>query len=252
MASTLLSRGGCSVCIAKFGIALTCVAALARALVTSNAQAGLVESVSIEAPAPGNEHVPPGLIRINTPTFKAGPGEMNTLTLTRSGKNKYLVRDLTSPLVAGPGCTTVDANTASCDILNTSNVVADTSDQDDTITIEGKDTSASIDAGSGSDVITDRDGTSTLTGGGGGHDQINAGGGDDTLSDTAVASGDADTVHLTPSDLPEILGPAKFSSDQASRKPEVGARLSPCSCCRGRTSCCRSRCSCARTTRRRS
>ena len=37
-----------------------------------------------------------------------------------------------------------------------------------------------------------------------------------------IASGDADTVHLAPSDLPEILGPAKFASDQANRKPEVG------------------------------
>ncbi len=37
-----------------------------------------------------------------------------------------------------------------------------------------------------------------------------------------IASGEADTVHLTPADLPEILGPAKFSHDQAGRKPEVG------------------------------
>ncbi len=37
-----------------------------------------------------------------------------------------------------------------------------------------------------------------------------------------IASGDAEFVHLTPSDLPELLGPAKFSSDQINRKPEVG------------------------------
>jgi len=37
-----------------------------------------------------------------------------------------------------------------------------------------------------------------------------------------IASGDASLVHLTPAELPEILGPAKFSSDQINRKPEVG------------------------------
>jgi ATP-dependent Lon protease len=37
-----------------------------------------------------------------------------------------------------------------------------------------------------------------------------------------IASGEAEVVHLTPADLPEILGPAKFSHDQANRKPEVG------------------------------
>ena len=37
-----------------------------------------------------------------------------------------------------------------------------------------------------------------------------------------IASEEADTVHLTPAELPEVLGPAKFSHDTANRKPEVG------------------------------
>jgi ATP-dependent Lon protease len=37
-----------------------------------------------------------------------------------------------------------------------------------------------------------------------------------------LASGEAETVRIEPGDLPAILGPAKFSSDMAGRKPEIG------------------------------
>ncbi|MBZ0234915.1 MAG: endopeptidase La [Deltaproteobacteria bacterium] len=37
-----------------------------------------------------------------------------------------------------------------------------------------------------------------------------------------LASGEAESVHISAAELPEILGPAKFSSDMAGRKPEVG------------------------------
>ena len=60
-------------------------------------------------------------------SFQAAPGESNDVTVTVKGgffSTGWLVNDNTAPLGAGPGCTSLDAHTASCQFTETELTVA--------------------------------------------------------------------------------------------------------------------------------
>ena len=214
MGSSLSKSGGRSADITKLGLAIACIAIFACSLNTQSAHAGFVESVHTEGMDEGTAHSPPSRIDIYTPTFKAGNGEQNKLLILKImgvsavGPNiaAFVIRDTGSPLSVGSGCTAIDANTATCRQVFTTEFDAETGDLDDTVTI-GEDYLAygsMINTGTGNDVIQDGPGPSYLNGGGGGHDQIRGDGGSDKLSDgdtagdidsdTLDGGGDSDTV----------------------------------------------------------
>lgn len=137
--------------------------------------------------------------------FTAAPGERNQIVVIRdaaAGSDMAVLRDLGAGVIAGPGCTAIDARTVSCRAGAT---VVDTGDGDDTVTVpsngpgsfntdvrggEGADTltgSGRLYGGPGRDVLTGSPYSDVLLGGTG-DDFLDGGAGDDRL----IGDGDGD------------------------------------------------------------
>ena len=130
--------------------------------------------------------------------FTAAPGERNQIVVIRdaaAGSDVAVLRDLGAGVIAGPGCTAIDAHTVSCRAGAT---VVNAGDGDDAVTVpsngpasfntdvyggEGADTltgSGNLHGGPGRDVLTGSPYSDTLLGGTG-DDLLHGGAGDDRL-----------------------------------------------------------------------
>lgn len=139
-----------------------------------------------------------------------GPGEVNDFSLAQvSSPPAVRVRDAAAPLTAGPGCTAIDANTASCSYGDTGVRVA-AGDMDDSVTAGF---AMTINGGPGSDTLTGSLGDDQIDGGGGGIDTLNGGVGQDRLTD-GDTSGAADDDVING-------GPGGDSLDYSSRTAPV-------------------------------
>ncbi len=109
------------------------------------------------------------------PTFKAAPGEVNQLVVTRSGKFGVF-RDAGAPVTTQGRCMQVDTHTARCP-LGTSDPLVLLDDGNDTLA-----PSLDVDAfgGEGNDTFTGYTGADQFAGDGG-DDVIDGAAGDDTL-----------------------------------------------------------------------
>jgi Ca2+-binding RTX toxin-like protein len=147
-----------------------------------------------------------------------GAGEVNDFSLTQvSSPPAVTVHDAAAPLTAGPGCTAIDANTASCSYGNTGVRVA-AGDMDDSVTAGF---AMTINGGPGSDAITGSLGDDQIDGGGGGIDTLNGGVGQDLLTD-GDTSGAADDDVINGGPGGDILS---YSSRTAPVVVNLGGKL---------------------------
>ena len=132
----------------------------------------------------------------DTLRFLPNDGEVNTVTLTRSGAN-YLTTDTTTPPTAGLGCTLVSPNTVSCPAADVTNIDFSFGDLNDTGTftpsVVGLDNfDATMQGGDGNDVLN--------AGSGLDFGQYFAGDGNDTLNgstnDDRLGGGDGNDTML--------------------------------------------------------
>ncbi|HVL94700.1 MAG TPA: hypothetical protein VM266_02465, partial [Solirubrobacteraceae bacterium] len=112
-----------------------------------------------------------------TLVFRAAPGEANRLIVRRAA-DAVTFNDTGASLAAGPGCTQVDAGTATCRAA--SSPLIRLGDRDDVL--EGSDARESIDGGSGRDVLRAAGGDDTIDDGDPAADVIDGGAGRDDVS----------------------------------------------------------------------
>ena len=148
------------------------------------------------------------LDRFRDPTYQAGPGEANTLTVSlgaatpteRGDRVDLLVTDSTAPIVAGRGCQQLSADTVMCAQADAHVVSVELGDGDDAALVNVDEitprsgpvreatrvTVAAAESllagGPGDDILTGSEGGNQLLGGGG-RDEIYGRGGDDVISD---------------------------------------------------------------------
>ena len=107
--------------------------------------------------------------------FEATPGDVNTVSVapstTPSTGSRYRLTDSTAPVVPGPGCAAVDANTVECSHPIISSLDASLRDGDDAVTVTGG-LASTLSGGEGRDVLN----------GGSGDDVIDGGTGRDTIA----------------------------------------------------------------------
>ncbi|MEA2216404.1 MAG: hypothetical protein QOK19_1965 [Solirubrobacteraceae bacterium] len=134
---------------------------------------------------------PPGDTSQQTLSYKAAPGEWNSVVITTRGGEfgGWLVSDSSAPLTAGPGCSSLDAHTASCPPGETElnlYVQVDLGDQNDWASVVEACTPVDYDnnypchpptvnAGSGNDTVFGSDAVASTLHGGAGDDSLFAG-----------------------------------------------------------------------------
>jgi hypothetical protein len=148
-----------------------------------------------------------GLDRFQDPTYRAGAGETNSLTVSlgpttptpQGDRVDVSLTDSTAPIVAGRGCQHPSADTATCP-LDYGNVLVHLGDGNDSALLNVEEHYAEVRAGVGNDRVTVAASESELRGGpgddilfggegidqlrgGGGRDEIHGRGGDDDISD---------------------------------------------------------------------
>jgi hypothetical protein len=170
-------------------------------LLTLLVLAGPAQAATVSLNVQGVPSIPSGTL-----TFTAARGEANRVTLTdrsRGDSLAYNVRDAGATLTAGPGCARQADGSVSCSASEqsiTSRVTLMLGDGDDRLDMRSGQ-GASVDGGTGADVITGSPGTDDIHGGSG-RDRIAAGGGDDFVDgrdDASVACGAGRDVQVTPS-----------------------------------------------------
>jgi hypothetical protein len=143
------------------------VAALAWSAMTGAASAGTVEVRPSTSPAAGNFF-----------TFMADHGERNDVVLSIRADGAFDVIDRTAALVAGDGCTQVDAQRAICPVPDLASGSFQLMDEDDAYT--GPATLSAADPNVYLQVGTD--GGDDVVRGGAAHEHISNFGGDDAVS----------------------------------------------------------------------
>lgn len=181
----------------------------------------------------------------NTIVYDAGPGERNALTVSSGAPGSVTFHDAGAAVSAGPGCASIDAQTARCTagaLTELGGPRVSTGDLDHTVTstigesgllgvsailvVEGGDGDdelrgdGTLRGGSGSDALTGGMGADTLAGGAG-VDILQAGAGDDVLY------GDSDTGPSGTRDVSDLLdgGPGSDLASYATRTIPVTVDL---------------------------
>jgi Ca2+-binding RTX toxin-like protein len=150
--------------------------------------------VAVRAPAS-----PAGTVQVSASTLSwTGGSEDNNVLFREFTPGTFTVWDTKAPLTVGPGCTVVDASTATCPTAGIARITALAGDGDDGVDAGSIDVPVSIDGGYGSDSIQGGDVDDTLTDvvffqccifsayndtidGNGGNDVIDGGSGEDVL-----------------------------------------------------------------------
>jgi Ca2+-binding RTX toxin-like protein len=133
----------------------------------------------------------------NRLSYDAAPGEVNTVRVTvapgglvfpSGAVTRVLVLDSTAPVVAGAGCTSVDAHTAQCvsDTVGMSSVEMTLGDRDDSVSLDAPLSRSTLYGGEGDDLLTGLESAPSIGGsdvmqGGPGDDHLVGRGGDDRL-----------------------------------------------------------------------
>jgi Ca2+-binding RTX toxin-like protein len=163
-------------------------------------KAGMVALAGLGAMLFAASSAPASTVRVtgaNTVRVAETGNEANQIRVSyNAGKDAYLVADASSTLAPSGTCAMVDEHSATCPGAGIKTIIVQTSERNDTITLDGATIPNTIiedlDGGSGNDMVTGANTPGTLSGGSGndsvtGRGTVNGGTGNDVLTGSPLA-----------------------------------------------------------------
>jgi Ca2+-binding RTX toxin-like protein len=160
-------------------------------------------------------------------TFEAGPGERNSVTVTRAPMG-YRIVDAGAPIAPGTGCRATAPNAVECTARPVERIAVRAGDGDDFVTLSVT-TRSVVNGGPGNDRLEGGEGLDDLLGGGGDDDLLGGDGGDlliggegaDTLSGGANV---IDLLELDTAVYDDRTRPVAVSLDAVANDGSAGER----------------------------